>query len=83
MGVKCDCEDWKYVDEIDGIITFAWTHHIEYKGPTFVYCPFCGRKLKKENEEGIISIEEARKRNRAIRYNREKEKWDKKLGEEE
>lgn len=48
----CDCQDWKPgIEEINGFISFAWCHDIGYKGKCFVFCPWCGKKLEKKEED--------------------------------
>jgi len=44
----CNCEEWKkYIPEVEGAISLAWTHDMwseDFK--SFVYCPYCGKKLE-------------------------------------
>jgi hypothetical protein len=47
MSVECSCEEWKkYIPMIDGSISLSSIHGMwvpEFK--SFVYCPYCGKKL--------------------------------------
>lgn len=44
--LKCVCQDWyTNISEINGILNFAMTHKIVYKGKKFMHCPWCGQKL--------------------------------------
>jgi hypothetical protein len=43
----CKCDDWLVnMNKIDTIFQMAWVHGYKYYGKQFVYCPFCGEKLK-------------------------------------
>ena len=47
----CNCKEFvEYAKALDGIIGFAYTHNIQYpKGGQFKYCPWCGKKLEKDD----------------------------------
>jgi len=49
----CKCEDWiKNIDSLNSGFEFMATHGMSgYTGKIFVYCPWCGKELEKENEE--------------------------------
>lgn len=44
--MPCDCEDWRSIKQLDGIIMFAHKPGKLYCGGQFVYCPWCGKKRK-------------------------------------
>lgn len=46
VKLHCNCNDWDCAKKIDGIIMFAHTHGIKYTGKQFIYCPWCGKRLK-------------------------------------
>lgn len=50
--MNCICKDWKEnLPKLNSPFMMAISHpHIvkEYDGKIFVYCPWCGRKLKEE-----------------------------------
>ena len=50
--MECDCIDWvNSLEQIIGAQTLAWTHGMEYTGTVVKYCPWCGKKLRRvENE---------------------------------
>lgn len=49
MNVECKCKDWK--ENID-ILNAPYRLHLtavgEYRGKKISFCPWCGRRLKKE-----------------------------------
>ncbi len=46
--VKCDCKDWEEGSEqISSAQTLAHERGFKYTGKYFVYCPWCGEKLKR------------------------------------
>ena len=49
----CKCEDWKEnIEKINDPIEFQAIRSCTsgYTGKIFVYCPWCGKELEKENE---------------------------------
>jgi hypothetical protein len=56
--MMCDCKDWKEnIHRLDGVIALAWSHGMwreDFK--SFIYCPYCGKKLTKETQEGIQKV---------------------------
>ena len=47
----CNCPDWKIgIKQIDSAIQFQYIHGIEYKGPIFNFCPWCGVILEGESK---------------------------------
>ena len=57
----CDCDEWdKGVESLNGAISLAWAHGIEYTGSMFKYCPWCGKKREYETKVSysvIIEVE--------------------------
>lgn len=50
----CKCKDWvQNIRRINAPIEFEaiHTHGPGYEGKFFVYCPWCGKELEKENEK--------------------------------
>ena len=49
----CKCEDWvKNIDNLNSGFEFMATHGFSgYTGKIFIYCPWCGKLLEKENEK--------------------------------
>jgi hypothetical protein len=51
----CNCDDYKEnLEKINNKILFCYTHGILYDGKQFVYCPWCGKRLKEDNEKDNI-----------------------------
>ena len=58
---QCNCKDWKpNIEIINGFISMqtvmAWGNKDGYTGKPFVYCPWCGKKLKEvkdPNDGGV------------------------------
>jgi len=49
MKLTCDCEKWKpFITEHCDMVKFCYSYMWTYKSGKFVYCPFCGKKLKEE-----------------------------------
>lgn len=49
----CDCEEYKTWHKIEmGRVGFLFAHRVEYPrdGPTFKFCPFCGKELRVKDE---------------------------------
>lgn len=47
---RCPCKAWsQFIKESRPITTIAHIHGINYAGPVFRICPFCGKKLKESN----------------------------------
>ena len=47
----CDCTDWKInILKVDSAAVLAWTHGMEYDGKKFIYCPWCGTKLRESED---------------------------------
>ena len=48
--VECSCEDWKkYISVIDGALAMQQVRYsTTYDMKVFVYCPYCGKKLKEQ-----------------------------------
>ena len=51
--MTCNCKDWKpNIDIIDSYIVMdsihVWGNKAGYTGKPFLFCPWCGDKLKKE-----------------------------------
>ena len=49
----CDCKDWKENIEKVNQPWGLWVNHfggIGYSGKRFLYCPWCGKKLKEEKK---------------------------------
>lgn len=46
--VECKCPDWApNVDILNGSFVMSWVHGGGgYGGKLFVFCPWCGKKLK-------------------------------------
>lgn len=54
--MTCTCKDWQpNIDKINGFIAMqthmAWGNKRGYDGKVFVYCPWCGKKLKKDKKD--------------------------------
>jgi len=48
----CICEEWrKTIEEMTGIFMNAFLHGVKFHGPYFRFCPWCGKELKKVEEE--------------------------------
>lgn len=48
----CKCDDWKKgMKCINGAMALARHHGWEYEGETMVFCPWCGKRLKKDDAE--------------------------------
>jgi hypothetical protein len=49
----CDCGTWKkYYYQIAGATVIAVVHSVPCKWPDFTYCPWCGKKLHREDVYG-------------------------------
>ena len=47
MYKKCDCEEWVHsMTQLDGFIMLGLAHGAAYRGAPFVYCPWCGKKVR-------------------------------------
>ena len=41
---KCDCYEWGvYIRAMGAFYTLGSSHGVEYVGPKFRFCPFCGK----------------------------------------
>lgn len=50
--VYCKCEDWKKgMSCIVAAQALAFHHGWAYEGETMCFCPWCGKRLKKEESE--------------------------------
>lgn len=50
--VFCKCDSWdKSMKCINGAQTLAYHHGWAYEGETMVFCPWCGKRLKKEDSD--------------------------------
>jgi len=48
----CDCEDWQSgIKKINAFIFMGINHRMVYDAKKFVYCPWCGKKLKEKDED--------------------------------
>jgi hypothetical protein len=58
MPMRCtNCKDFEVgMDHISGCEMLAFNHGYVYKGPTFKFCPFCGKELieEKDPREDIV-----------------------------
>ena len=54
--VMCDCKPWK--DWSEQIFNAQIQHTLrtgeKYTGKTWTHCPWCGKKLKKVTEKGMV-----------------------------
>jgi len=51
----CNCFKWdKSIIHIEGAITLAHVHGIEYQGYPFKYCPWCGKELIDTNSNSPL-----------------------------
>ena len=51
--VWCDCKDWnKGMSSLRAAVAISRLHGVGYEGSEMVYCPWCGKKLKKEKQIG-------------------------------
>ncbi len=49
MTFGCDCADWKeYIPTINAAFVIAKVHGNDFPVKTFVFCPYCGRKLEEK-----------------------------------
>lgn len=58
--MECDCCDYsEQVKQIDSCIELAWVHNYKLNIIPFIYCPWCGKKLKKIIIEEVIPIRDS------------------------
>ena len=44
---RCDCQDYKEnMPKVDAPILLADLHGMKYDGKYFVFCPWCGKKMR-------------------------------------
>jgi len=53
MEKECpSCNKWKKnISSLNACIASAFIHSVEYKGKPFIYCPWCGTKLKEVQDD--------------------------------
>ena len=53
--MKCDCNAWKEnIDHLDDLVIMGYLHGMISPNMAFKYCPWCGKKLKKDNTKWYI-----------------------------
>ena len=48
---QCNCAGWvKSMNQIESAQMIAWNHGQLYRGDKFIYCPWCGTRLRESEE---------------------------------